>query len=361
MIPGGYGYLHLPFPVRLAASGYQPFPWRQRTTRPGTAGLGRPSSPAGAGLGRAGRSPPRGCAPWKLTLAGAGKRRPGAATIHPPRGLPGVPGSPEIAVQPTPSQALRGRGRAWRMTLAEKLPALRRRRGPGGGPAPLGAAACLGPGTAGSARFRAESPTCVHRRCVRAPLPSRSSRPRPPLRRSARASGCPAPGAGIPPPARAPPAREAPPPRRARPPRTCAAPPPPAPGVLAGEGTRPRGSCAACVRRSLAINRPPPLRPQQALGSICTAMCWGATPQVAHLPFRPAAAAPRSWLTQLVPALESWRLGLPSSQPGLSGTCASEVCAFAMKLPRETSPGFIVAQICENCGPRYRFSLPQAF
>lgn len=360
MIPGGYGYLHLPFPARLVASGYQPFPWRQPTTRPGTAGLGRPSSPAGAGLGRAGRSPPRGCAPWKLTLAGAGKRRPGAATVHPPRGLPGVPGSPEIAVQPTPSQALRGRGRAWRMTLAEKLPALRRRRGPGGGPAPLGAAACLGPGTADSAVQGGVAHLCAPPVCARASafaiqsppaaapqVGARFRVPRP-RRRDPAARTCAACPRGPSPAARpaTPYLRRTPPPR----------------GVLAGEGTRPRGSCAACVRRSLAINRPPPpLRPLQALGSICTAMCWGATPRVAHLPFRPAAAAPRSWLTQLVPALESWRLGLPSSQPGLSGTCASEVCAFAMKLPRETSPGFIAAQICENCGPRYRFSLPQAF
>lgn len=71
------------------------------------------------------------------------QRHPGAAALQPPTG-PGTPGAPAARrspVQPTPNPPLRGRGRAWRMTLAGKLPALRQRRGLGGGPAPLGAAA----------------------------------------------------------------------------------------------------------------------------------------------------------------------------------------------------------------------------
>lgn len=93
---------------------------------------------------RAGLSPPQGCAPWKLTLAGAGSD---ALALQPPtgRGMPGAPAAPpRWPVQPTRNPPLRGRGRAWRMTLAGKLPALRQRRGPGGRPAPLGAPA---PGT----------------------------------------------------------------------------------------------------------------------------------------------------------------------------------------------------------------------
>lgn len=195
-------------------------------------------------LGRAGRSPPRGCAPWKLTLAGAGSDAPALQPSTRP-GLPGVPGSPEVSVQPAPSQPLRGRGRAWRMTLAEKLPALRRRRGPGGGPAPLGAAASgTQHGRLGRVG-RSRPPVCTAG--VRAPA-LRSSRPRPPLRRSARASGCPAPGAGIPPPARAPPAHEAPPPPRSGPPRTCAGPS----GCCRAEGWDP----GICALRELAGHQP---------------------------------------------------------------------------------------------------------
>lgn len=288
----------------LEASGYQPFPWRQSTTRPGTAGLGRPSSPAGAGWVEPGGPHP------EAARLGNSPSQVQAATPrrfnHPlAPGCQESPGSPEVAVQPTPSQPLRGRGRAWRMTLAEKLPALRRRRGPGGGPAPLGAAASGTQHRRLGRAGRSRPPVCTAG--VRAPA-LRSSRPRPPLRRSARASGCPAPGAGIPPPARAPPAHEAPPPPRlpATPHLRRAL------GVLPGEGTGLRHFRAA------GVGRPPTvlLRPQQALGSICAAVFWGTTPLVAHLPFRPA-AAPKSRLIQLALALESWRLGLHSSQASL--------------------------------------------
>lgn len=153
---------------------------------------------------------------------------------------------------------------------------------------------------------RAESPTCLHRRCARACLAIQS----PP-------AAAPQVGARF----------RVPRPRRRDPAAcTCAAcPRGPSPaalpatphlrralGVLPGEGTVLR------LLRAAGVGRPPTvlLRPQQALGSICAALFWGTTPLVAHLPFRPA-AAPKSRLIQLARALESWRLGLHSSQASL--------------------------------------------
>ena len=104
----GSEHLPLPFPARLATFGHQPFPWRQPTTRPGTAELGRPSSPEGAGSkGRAVPTPrlravethPRRCR----------QRRPGAATTHRP-GDARSPSSPEVA---RPAHSEPAAPRAW--------------------------------------------------------------------------------------------------------------------------------------------------------------------------------------------------------------------------------------------------------
>lgn len=227
----------------------------------------------GCELGRAGRSPPQSCASWKLTLAGAGSDAPGAATTHRP-GDTRSPSSPEVAVQPTRNPPLRGRGRAWRMTLAGKLPALRQRRGPGAGPAPLGAVA----------------PPTLHGGLGRA------GRSRPPVStggaRACRASQSPpvsAPQVGarfrVPRPRRRDPAA-----------RTCAAcPRGPSPVALWPGHRHLRRALGVLLGRCWGsgsdpgVRAPPEFaglrRRQQALGSIRTvAALRDATPRVTHLP-----------------------------------------------------------------------------
>lgn len=87
----GSEYLHLPSQPRSIWVPTVPIATADHAARDSRARAAQFT--CGCRLGRAGRSPPRGCAPWKLTLAGAGSDAPALQPSTRP-GLPGVPRQP---------------------------------------------------------------------------------------------------------------------------------------------------------------------------------------------------------------------------------------------------------------------------
>lgn len=181
---------------------------------------------------------------------------------HPPaRGCQELPGAPRLPVQPTPNPPLRGRGRAWRMTLAGKLPARATKAGTGRRTgSPLDAAASPAPrGGLGSAG-RSRPPVSTAGARLPACLPASRASPVAPGRRSAGRRALP----GAPPPApgsrrqhvRRLPTRPLPRRAPAGPPCTCAG-PPPSPPPRGDAGVRDRTQ-ALTRRLSSAVARGPP-------------------------------------------------------------------------------------------------------
>lgn len=253
----------LPHPIQGRLLGSSRPHGDSRPRRPGTARTRVAGRPCRCGLRRAARSPPEPGRRGKLTLGAAGRdagcirwagerARLQGPTTRPRESPPAARvalGSPSSPAPPAPRRACPFRphqredvggpsAAAGRMTLEGSYLRSGRRcgcspgsRGGGRGSAPPVARTRArsprrrAPGAIAGVpglRFRSPPPTCDHSRrargCAHRPTPSRRpAAPRPGWRgKSARASWCPAPGAGDPrPPVRRPPPRGA---RRAGPP-----------------------------------------------------------------------------------------------------------------------------------------------